>query len=165
LKVTNGLADEGLGEIQQALVDAGARRDDEQTFAALVALGDANWILDRTQVAATNYQQALTLLQERPHVANEAALRIRLAGLGSLTGREEQGVESAKRAVTLYQSLHDASREAAAWSVLASLHQTLGHASEAEEALNRALAIYRQQAVTVHAGFGSPSKASPRESR
>ena len=166
LKVSEGSADEGLQEIQQVLDDARARRDHEQTLAALVALGDANWILDRTQSAATTYEQALTLLQERPHAANEAALRIRLAALGSVTGRVEEGIESAKRAVTLYQSLRDASGEAAAWSLLASLHQSVGHASEAEEALRRALAIYRQRALTVHAGFGSRSKAiSPRESR
>jgi len=166
LKVRDGLADAGLHEIQQVLDAARARHDHDQTVAALLALGDANWILDRAQGAATHYEQALTLVEQRPHAANEAALRIRLAALASTTGREEQGIESAKRALTLYQSLRNASGEAAAWSLLASLHQALGHTSEAEEALRRALGIYRQQPVTVHAASASPSGAiSPRESR
>jgi len=166
LKVRDGRADAGLHEIQEMLDGARTRHDHEQTLAALVALGDANWILDRIQGAAAHYEQALIFLEQRPHAATEAALRMRLAALDSATGREEQGIESAKRAVTLYQSLRDASGEAAAWSILASLHQALGHAAEAEEALRRALGIYRQQTVTVHAASAAPSGAiAPRESR
>ena len=166
LKVSDGSTDAGLREIQQVLDDARARRDHEQTLAALVALGDANWILDHIQGAGILYEQALALLEQRPHTATEAALRIRLAAIDSTTGREEQGIESAKRAVTLYQSLRDVSGEAAAWGLLSSLHQALGHASEADEALRRALGIYRQQAVVVHACSASPSAAiAPRGSR
>ena len=167
LKVSDGSPDTGLRELQQVLDDARSRRDQEQTLTALMALGDANWILDRTQAAAAHYGEALALLEQRPYGAIEAKLRIRLAALNGTIGREEQGIESAKRAVTLSQSLHDVSREAAAWTLLASLHHTLGHASEAEDALHRALVMYQQQTTVVHAGgLALPSLATgPGESR
>lgn len=167
LKISDASSEEGLREIQQVLDDARARRDHEQTVAASMALGDANWLLDRTQVAGTHYEQALMLLEQRPHAAVEAGLRIRLAAVSAATGREERGIESAKRAVTLYQSLRDVSGEAAAWGLLASLHQSLGQLPETEEALRRALSIYRQQAISVHA-IRPPiptAATSPRESR
>ncbi|HEX6532613.1 MAG TPA: hypothetical protein VF019_08310 [Nitrospira sp.] len=151
LKVSDGSPDEGLREIQQVLDDARARRDYEQTLAALVALGDANWILGQTDRAVIHYEESLGLLEQRPQATVEAGLRIRLAALSSVNGREEQGIDSAKRAVTLSQSLRDVSREAAAWTLLGSLHATLGHGLDAEDALQRALGIYRQQAVIVHA--------------
>jgi tetratricopeptide (TPR) repeat protein len=167
LKVSDDSPDEGLREIQQVLDDARARRDYEQTLAALVALGDANWILDRTDRAITHYEQSIALLEQRPQATVEAGLRIRSAALSSVNGREEQGIDSAKRAVTLSQSLRDVSREAAAWTLLGSLHATLGHDLDAEDALQRALVIYRQQALVVHAVRStSPSSAtSPKESR
>jgi tetratricopeptide (TPR) repeat protein len=167
LKVSDGSPDEGLREIQQVLDDARARRDDEQALAALVVLGDANWILDRTARAITHYEQSIALLEQRPQPAVEAELRIRLAALSSGMGREAQGIESAKRAVTLSQSLRDVSKEAAAWTLLASLHEALGQGPEAEDAFRRALDIYRQQAVFVHAVRPtSPSSAtSPKGSR
>mgnify|MGYP003576702115 FL=1 len=167
LNVSDGSSsDRGLVELQQVLDEARSRRDQDQTLAALVALGDANWILDRTEVASDHYQQSVVLLEQRPEVATEARLRIRLAALSSATGREEQGIESAKRAVTLYQSLRDVSGEAAAWALLASLHQSLGHAPEGEEALRHALGIYRQQAVVVHpVRSAAPPATSPMGSR
>ena len=151
LKVSDASSDEGLQEIEQVLTEARRRRDHEQMLAALVALGDANLILDRTQAAGTQYEQSLALLDQRPQAVIEAGLRHRLAALSSVPGREERGIELAKRAVTLYQSLRDLSGEASAWAVLASLYEALGHSAEAEEASRRSLAIYRQQAVIVHA--------------
>jgi tetratricopeptide (TPR) repeat protein len=166
LNVSDGSSDRGLVELQQVLDEARSRRDQDQTLVALVALGDANWILDRTEVAWDHYQQSVALLEQRPEVAIEARLRIRLAALSSATRREEQGIESAKRAVTLYQSLRDVSGEAAAWALLASLHQSLGHAPEGEEALRHALGIYRQQAVVVHPVRSvAPPATSPTGSR
>jgi tetratricopeptide (TPR) repeat protein len=153
-------------ELQQVLDEARSRRDQDQTLAALVALGDANWILDQTEAALAHYQQSVVLLEQRPEVAIEARLRIRLAALNSATRREEEGIESAKRAVTLYQSLRDVSGEAAAWALLAALHQAIGHTSEGEEALRHALAIYRQQAVVVHPiRAATPPATSPMGSR
>ena len=160
LNVSEGSSHRGLVELQQVLDEARSRRDQDQTLAASVAIGDANWILDRTEVASAQYEQSVALLEQRPEVATEARLRIRLAALSSATRREEQGIESAKRAVTLYQSLRDVSGEAAAWALLASLHQALGHAPEGEEALRRALAIYRQQAVVVHPVRSAASPAT-----
>lgn len=167
LKVSDDSSEEGLHEIQQVLDAARSRHDHDQTVAASVALGDANWLLDRMQVAGTQYEQSLSLLEQRPHAAIEAGLRIRLAAINAATGREERGIESAKRAVTLYQSLRDVSGEAAAWGLLATLHQSLGQLPETEEALRRSLSIYRQQALTVHPlrPASPPGVTSPRESR
>jgi tetratricopeptide (TPR) repeat protein len=167
LKISDASSEEGLHEIEQALNDARSRRDDEQTLAALVALGDANWILDRTDMARTQYEQALALLTQRPQPTSEAAVRIRLAALSETLGREAEGVESARRAVTLYQSLRDLSGEAASWALLASLHEALGQHADAEEALRRSLVIYRQQSVIVHAigPTARPAVTVPRESR
>jgi len=167
LKVSDGSSDEGLREIEQVVDEARARHEQEQTLAALVALGDANWMLDRTQQAGDHYKQSLALLEQRPQTAVEAGLRIRLAAISRVTASEEQGIESAKRAVTLYQSLRDVSGEAAAWALLASLHQALGHGPEAEDAFSRALGIYRQQELIVHGirSVSPPAATSPRGSR
>jgi tetratricopeptide (TPR) repeat protein len=151
LKISDSSSEEGLHELQQVLNGAQTRRDHEQTLAALVALGDGNWILDRTAAAGGHYDQALALLAQRPQALIEAALRIRLAALNGIIGRAEKGVDSAKRAVTLSQSLRDGSGEAASWALLASLHDALGQRAEGEEALRRSLGIYRQQSITVHA--------------
>ena len=167
LKVSDGSVDTGLREIQQVRDDAHARRDQEQTLSALIALGDANWIVDRTQPAVAHYEEAVSQLAQRPHPSMEARLRIRLAALSGESGRVEDGLASAKRAVTLYQSLRDVSGEAAAWALVASIHQSVGQAAEADVALSRALGLYRQQTVIVHAG--GPSSAAlatvPLESR
>jgi tetratricopeptide (TPR) repeat protein len=167
LKVSDETPEEGLREIKQVLLDAGARHDQEQTLAAVIALGDANWILDRTEAADTHYEQSLALLQQRPQASIEARLRIRMAALNGRKGREEEAIQSAKRAATLSQSLGDASGEAAAWALLGSLHEALGHGPETQEAFRRALAIYRQQVVVVHAArSGSPhAPIFPGESR
>jgi len=40
----------------------------------------------------------MVLLEQRPEIATEARVRIRLAALSGVTRREEEGIESAKRA-------------------------------------------------------------------
>jgi tetratricopeptide (TPR) repeat protein len=151
LKVSDGSADEGFREMEQVLEAGRMRGDREQALAALLAIADGNWILDRTEAAATYYQQSLALLDQWPQSGVEASLRVRLAAVSGATGRQEQGIESGKRAVKLFQSLGDVSGEAASWALLASLHDDLGHGAEAEEAYQRALAIYRQRPLFVHA--------------
>jgi tetratricopeptide (TPR) repeat protein len=168
LKVSDGTPEEGLHEIRQVVEDAGARHDQERTLTALMALGDANWILDRAEAAGTYYEQSLSLLQQqRPQASIEARLRMRLAALNGTRGRQEEGIQFAKRAVTLSQSLGDTSGEAAAWALLGSLHEALGRDSEMEEAFRRALAIYRKQPVSVHAirSGSSPAPTFPGEFR
>jgi tetratricopeptide (TPR) repeat protein len=166
LKVSDTSPDEGFREMEQVLEAARMRRDQEQTLAALLSLGDGNFILDRMNTSRTYYEQSLALLTQLPEAAVEAGLRIRLAAVNVDAGREEQGIESGKRAVTLFQSLHDASGEAAAWALLALLHERLGHDAEADEAYRRSLAIYRQRALTVHAFHpASEAPSVPKESR
>ncbi|HET7909834.1 MAG TPA: tetratricopeptide repeat protein [Nitrospira sp.] len=167
LKVTDGSPDEGLREIQQVVDDARARGDHDQTLAGLMALGDANYVLDRPERSRSLYEESIALLDQRPHAGLEARVRIRLAALNSAMCREEHGIDSAKRAVTLCQSLRDVSGEAAAWALLGALHEALGHGPEAEDAFRRALAIYRQQMLSVHPIRPSspPSATVPEESR
>jgi len=151
LGVSDDLSVNGLHEIQQVLDAGRSRRDDEQTITALVALADANWLLDRAQAASALYDEAIVLLNRRPEPTIEAGVRKRLAAIAGITGREREGIEFAKRAVTLYQSQRDVCSEAASWALLASLYEALGQTNEAEEALRRSLVIYRQQGITVHA--------------
>ena len=166
LTVSDASPDEGFREMEQVLDAARTRRDHEQAIAALLALGDGNWILDRTEAAGSYYEQSLALLTQRPQAAVEAGLRVRLAAVNGAAGRQEQGIESGKRAVTLFQSLGDVSGEAASWALLGSLHESLGNAAEAEEAYGRSLAIYRQRALMVHAFRPAPEAATaPKEFR
>jgi tetratricopeptide (TPR) repeat protein len=151
LKVRDAHPDDGFRDIEQVLEDARRRRDDEQTLAALLALGDANFTLERLGPAKSDYDQSLTLVEQRPQAPMEAGLRLRLAALHDLGGRPDLGVDHGRRAVTLFQSLRDLAGEAAAWAVLASLHHMLDQHQEAEEASARALSIYRRQDITVHA--------------
>jgi tetratricopeptide (TPR) repeat protein len=159
LKVREASSDEGLHEIRQVLDEARTRKDREQTLAALVVSGDADWILERNQSAAAHYDESLILLQEQPQAKTEAGVRMRVAAVRGDMGAGEQGLDSAKRAVILYQSLRDVSGEAAAWALFGSLHEALGHGFEAEEAHRRALQIYRQRSVIVH-DFAPPSPAA-----
>ncbi len=167
LKVRDAFPDNGLRDIEQALENARSRRDHEQTVAALLALGDANFILERLEPAKSYYDQSLALLEQRPHAQMEAGLRLRLAEVHDLAGRPEQGVDFARRAVTLFQSLRDLPGEAAAWTLLAALHQALQHPQEAGEAREQALSIYRRQQMRVHAMRQSSPSTSivPKESR
>ncbi|HET9845179.1 MAG TPA: tetratricopeptide repeat protein [Nitrospira sp.] len=151
LKVRDALPDNGLRDLEQALEDARSRQDHEQTVAALRALGDANFFLERWGPAQSFYGRSLALVEQRPQAHIEAGLRLLLAAVHDLAGEAEQGVDSARRAVTLFQSLRDLSGEAAAWALLASLHQTLQHHQEAGEANEQALSIYRRLQVPVHA--------------
>ena len=163
LKVIDASSDEGLGEIEQVLDAARMRSDQDQTLAALLSLGDANWILDRIETASAYYERALALLNQRPQASVEAAVRVRLAALSSAAGRPQSGIESGRRAVTLFQSLGDVSGEAASWALLASLHEALGHGAEGDEASQKSLAMYRQRTLLVHAV--RPSPIGPKEFR
>jgi tetratricopeptide (TPR) repeat protein len=151
MRISDGLSEEGFRFLQQALEDAQNHHESGQTLAALLALGDANWIMDEPEAAKTYYEQSLVLIEERPQASIEAGLRYRFAAICGVTGQQEKGIGSAKRAVTLYQSLRDPSGEAASWSLLASLYQAIGQNQQAEEAAQRALSMYRQRQLMVHA--------------
>ena len=151
LKVSDASAEEGFHEMEQVLDAARKRQDQEQTLAALLALGDGNLILERPESAAVYYDQSLGLINQRPQAAVEAGLRLRLAAVSGADGRQVLGIESAKRAVTLFQSMGDVSGEAASLALLASLQEGLGHGNEAEEAYRKSLTIYRQRPIMVHA--------------
>ena len=158
LKVSGEQTREGLELIEQALEDARRRHDGGQEIAALLALGDANWIMDDLEAAGISYQQSLALIEQRPHATTEAGLRYRLAAIWDVTGHPEQGIGAAKRAITLYQSVRDLSGEAASWALLASLRHRKGEDQEAEDAGQHALSLYRQRQVVVHAASSSGRK-------
>jgi tetratricopeptide (TPR) repeat protein len=145
------LTQEGLQLLDQALQDAHNRQDHDQTLAALLALGDASWIMDEPDTAKQYYERALALVEQRPQAGMEAALRYRVSAMYGAIGQQEKGIGLAKRAVTLYQSLHDPSGEAASWALLASLYEAFGQHQEEDEAGQRALAIFRQRQIVVHA--------------
>ncbi len=151
LWTSDGLTQEGLQLLEQARQDAHNRQDNDQTLAALLALGDARWIMDEPDAAEQYYERALALVEQRPQAGMEAALRYRLSAVYGAIGQQEKGIGSAKRAVTLYQSLRDPSGEAASCALLASLYEAFGQHQEADEAGQRALAIFRQRQVIVHA--------------
>jgi len=151
LRISDGLTQEGLRVLEQALKDARNRHNNDQTLAALLALGDARWIMDEPDAAKQYYEGALALVEQRPQAGMEAVLRYRLSVIYGAIGQQEKGIGSAKRAVTLYQSARDSSGEAASWSLLASLYEALGQHQEADEAGQRALAIFRRRHVVVHA--------------
>lgn len=46
LRISDGLTQEGLRVLEQALKDARNRHNNDQTLAALLALGDARWLMD-----------------------------------------------------------------------------------------------------------------------
>jgi tetratricopeptide (TPR) repeat protein len=150
LRISDGLAQEGLRFLDQALKDARNRHNNDQTLAALLALGDARWIMDEPDAAKQYYEGALALVEQRPQAGMEAVLRSRLSVIYGTIGQQEKGIGSGKRAVTLYQSSRDSSGEAASWALLASLYEALGQHQEADEAGQRALAIFRRRHVVVH---------------
>lgn len=155
LRISDGLTQEGLQLLEEALEDSHNRQDNDQTLAALLALGDARWIMDEPDAAKPYYERALALVEQRPQAGMEAVLRYRASAIYDTIGQQEKGIGSAKRAVTLYQSLRDPSGEAASWALLASLYEALGQHQEADEARQRALAIFRQRQVVVHAARSS----------
>ena len=150
MRINDGSTQEGLQLLQHAFEDATNRHDSGQTLGALLALGDARWILDDPAAAGAHYEQALALVEQKPQISTEAGLRYRLAALYGVTGQQEKGMGFSKRAVTLYQSLRDSSGEAASWALLASLHQALKQNQQADESEQRALSIYRQRQLVVH---------------
>ena len=150
LQVGDGSAEAGMASLQQAYGDAKTRHDVEQQLTALLSLGDAQGLLDRTTEARANYADGLQLAEEEHHVPLEAKLRFRLAQLDSAEGQLNEGIILGKRALLLSQTLRDNVTEAAVWSLLADLYRKTERESEAEEADKRALAIYRAREIFVH---------------
>ena len=148
---SDGRVDEGERLLQQVLQDARGRHDDSQTLAALLALGDARWILDQPETARTYYHGALAFAEKGIHTRLEADLQRRLSNVYEAMGQPEQGIVPAKRALTLYQSLRDPSHEADSWALLASLYRATGQEQQRQEATERALLIHRHQQFMVHA--------------
>lgn len=150
LQVIDGSADAGLLSLQQAAEEARTRRHAEQQFTAIVALGDAHWLLGHISDARVSYLDALRLAEAEHHLPFEAMLCLRLArleeGEDSLTDRVTLG----KRALLLAQTIHDAGAETEAWALLADLYQQLGQNADSEQAETRALAISRSRELFVH---------------
>ena len=150
LQVDEGAEEAGLAALEQARQDARTRHDVEQQLGAILSLGDAHWLLDRTTDARTYYRDGLQLAEAEHHLPFEAKLRLRLAQLDNADGQLNESFALGKRALLLSQTLRDSVAEAAAWSLMADLYRKMERESEAEEADKRALAIYRTREVLVH---------------
>jgi len=150
LDVGDGVTEPGLSLLQQAWQDARTRHDRGQQLAALVALGNAHWLLDRADTARLFYDEGLQLAEVERNMTSEAMLRLRLAQLDDEDERPTEGIELAKRALFLSQTLRDPATEAAALSLLANLYRKMGRSAEAEESEQRALSIYRSRQIFVH---------------
>jgi tetratricopeptide (TPR) repeat protein len=152
LQVGDGLPEQGMSLLQQALQDARARQDRGQQLAAVVALGNAYWLLDRMNAARPYYDEGLHLAEVEGNMTIEAMLRLRLAQLEGEDERLTEGIELGKRALFLSQTLRDAAIEATALSLLANLYRKMGRSVEANDSEQRALAIYHSRQILVHDG-------------
>lgn len=150
LSVGDGSTEQGLSLLRQAREDAHTRQDRGQELAAVVALGNAHWLLDRAAEARRYYDEGLHLAEAERNMAIDATLRLRLAQLDAEEGKLNDGIELGKRALFLAQTLHDAATEATALSLLADLYRKMDRSAEAEEAEQRALSIYRHRQILVH---------------
>jgi tetratricopeptide (TPR) repeat protein len=150
LQVGDGLSEQGLSSLQQAWQDARTRQDRGQQLAAVVALGNAHWLLDQMNAARPYYDEGLHLAEVEGNMTIEAMLRLRLAQLDGEEERLDDGIELGKRALFLSQTLRDAVTEAAALSLLADLYWKTGRNVEANDSEQRALAIYRGRQIFVH---------------
>ena len=99
LDVGDGLTEPGLSLLQQAWQDARSREDRGQQLAAIVALGDAHWLLDRADAARLYYDEGLYLAEVERNMTSEALLRLRLAQLDGDDARLTEGIELGKRAL------------------------------------------------------------------
>ena len=150
LQISDGLAERGLAALRQAYEEAKTGRNPEQQLTALLALGDAYDLMERTTEARAHYVDGLHLAEAEHQISFEAKLRLRLAQLDSVEGQLSEGILLGKRALLLSQTLRDKVTEALAWSLLADLYRKTERADEAEEADQRALAIYRANDISVH---------------
>ncbi|MDP1948935.1 MAG: tetratricopeptide repeat protein [Nitrospirota bacterium] len=150
LDVGDGVTEPGLSLLQQARQDARTRQDRGQQLAAVVALGNAHWLLNRADAARQFYDEGLHLAEVERNMTIEAMLRLRLAQLDGEDERLTEGIELGKRALLLSQTLRDAATEAATLSLLADLYRKMGRNAEAEESEQRALSIYRSRQILVH---------------
>lgn len=152
LDIGDGLTEPGLSLLEQAWKDARSRLDRGQQLASVMALGNAHWLVDRTDAARLFYDEGLRLADLERNMTIEAAIRLRLAELNAEDKRLTEGIESGKRALVLAQTLRDAVTEAASLSLLADLYRKTGQTAEAEESERRALSIYRNRQILVHGG-------------
>lgn len=152
LQVGDGSGEQGLSALQQVRQQAGARLARRQELAAVVALGTASWLLDRTTEARRYYEEGLQLAEQERDRQVGAVLRLRLAQLYAEDDQLTDAVESAKRALILSQTLRDAAMEAAALSLLSHLYRETGQPAQADEAEQRALLLYSHRQVLVHGG-------------
>lgn len=150
LQVGDGVTEPGLSLLQQAWKDARTRQDRGQQLAAVVALGNACWLLDRAKDARLYYDKGLRLAEVEQNMTIEAMLRLRLAQLDGEEGRLAEAIELAKRSLFLSQTLRDTATAAASLSLLADLYRKMGRSAEAEESEQRALSIYRSRQILVH---------------
>lgn len=150
--VSDGVTEPGLSLLQQAWQDARARRDRSQELVAVVALGNAQWFLDRTNEARRFYNEGLHLAETERDMATEAALRLRLASMAEEDGALIEGIDSGKRALFLFQTLRDPVAESATLALLADLYRKMERDVEAEEAEQRARSMYRNRQILVHGG-------------
>ena len=150
LQVGDGSSEQGLSLLQQAWQNAGTRQDRGQQLAAVVALGNAHWLLDQPKDARLYYDKGLHLAEVEQNMTIEAMLRLRLAQLDGEDERLAEGIELGKRASFLSQTLRDAAIEAAALSLLADFYRKMGRSVEATDSEQRALSIYRSRQIFVH---------------
>lgn len=150
LQTGGDVPEQGLSLLQQAWEDAHARQDRSQELTALVALGNAQWLLDHTTEARRHYEAGLQLATADHNMVIEAVVRLRLAYFDGEDGQLNRGVESAKHVMILAKTLRDTDLEAAASSLLADLYRTMGQETAAEESAQRALSIYRHNQIQVH---------------
>jgi len=151
LQVSDGLTEQGLSSLQQGWEDARARGDRDQQLAAAVALGNAQWLMDKEKDARPYYEDGLRLAEAERNIQAQAILRLRIAQLDGENDRLAEGIEAGKQALLLSQTLRDSVTEAATLSVLADLYRKAGRPAEAEESAQRALSIYRHRQIFVHA--------------
>lgn len=150
LYIGDGLTEQGLSLLQQAQQDARVRQDRGQQLAAVVALGNAQWLLDRADAARLYYNEGLHLAEVERNMTIETMLRLRLAQLDGEEERLSEGIELGKRALFLSKTLRDTVTEATALSLLANLYRKMGRSAEADESEQRALSIYRSRQILVH---------------
>lgn len=157
LEVADGSVEPGMALLEHAVGDARARQDATQQLAATVALGNAQWLLDRESEARASYEAGLRLAQAERNMAIEASLRLRLAYLDGAGGRVREAIESSHQAIFLSQTLRDPLTEAKALSLLIDLYRQTEQPAEADAAEQRALSIYRHRQIFVH-GMGSGTR-------
>jgi tetratricopeptide (TPR) repeat protein len=141
LRVAAGRLEEGLALLTRSLEDARKRHDRLQVIAAATGVGDVRMRDEQIEAARILYQEGLELAQSEQNLGAEADLRVRLARVAHLTGRQADALVLAHRALTLYQTLRDRPREIDVHVLLAEVYQADGHDAQADD--------HRRQAAMV----------------